>query len=82
MHAGANQLPGPRSRGGSSASLADTMFDSSPSYPHRIKSKDARRIQHRKEVYQAVKGDDGHLWGREYSLVSTKPIHDHDDLEL
>ncbi|CAO1605635.1 hypothetical protein XANCAGTX0491_009143 [Xanthoria calcicola] len=82
MHAGTNQLPGRRSRGGSSASLADTTFDSSPSYPHRIKSKDARRIQHRKEVYQAVKGDDGHIWGREYSLVSTKPIHDHDDLEL
>ncbi len=82
MHAGANRLPDPRSRSGSSASLADTTFDSSPSSPHRIESKDPRRIQHRKEVYQAVKGDDGHIWGREYSLVSTKPIHDQDDLEL
>lgn len=82
LHATVDESYDRRSRSVSPVSLADSTFDSSPSDPHTGKNTDPRRIQHRKEIYKAVKGDDGHIWGREYSLVSTNTRHDQDDLEL
>lgn len=82
LHATVDEPYDRRSRSGSPVSLADSTFNSSPSDPHTGKSTDPRRIQLRKEIYKAVKGDDGHIWGREYSLVSTNTRHDQDDLEL
>ncbi|KAL8926945.1 MAG: hypothetical protein Q9172_001606 [Xanthocarpia lactea] len=74
-----------RSRSGTPLSLADSMFElkeTGPSDPNTGRRTDPRRIQYRKEIYKAVKCDDGHIWGREYSLVSTAARHDQDDLEL
>lgn len=75
----------PESQSGSPVSVADSMFDSqvvSLSKSHTKRSTDPRRIRYRKEIYRALQRDDGHIWGREYSLVSTRSSHDPDDLEL
>ncbi|KAL8783663.1 MAG: hypothetical protein Q9213_004457 [Squamulea squamosa] len=74
-----------RSRSGTPLSLADSLFESQdlcPSEMYSTMSTDPRRMQYRKEIYQAVKSDDGYIWGREYSLASTAVSHEHDDLEL
>ncbi|KAL8911427.1 MAG: hypothetical protein Q9171_003417 [Xanthocarpia ochracea] len=74
-----------RSRSGTPLSIADSMFElkeTGPSDPNTGRRTDPRRIQYRKEIYKAVKWDDGHIWGREYSLASTAARHDQDDLEL
>ncbi|KAL8881810.1 MAG: hypothetical protein Q9198_001058 [Flavoplaca austrocitrina] len=74
-----------KSQSGSSVSVADSMFDSqvvSLSNSHTERSTDSHRIRYRKEIYKALQRDDGHIWGREYSLVSTRSSRDPDDLEL
>ncbi|KAL8889856.1 MAG: hypothetical protein Q9215_002948 [Flavoplaca cf. flavocitrina] len=74
-----------KSQSGSPVSVADSMFDSqvaSLSKSQTERSTDSRRRRYRKEIYRALQRDDGHIWGREYSLVSTRSSHDPDDLEL
>ncbi|KAL8850569.1 MAG: hypothetical protein Q9221_004526 [Calogaya cf. arnoldii] len=82
LRASVSERHDPGSRSGSPVSLPDSLFDSSPSDSHTVKSTDPRRIQYRKEIYRAVERDDGHIWGREYSLVSTNTRHGRDELEL
>ncbi|KAL8774029.1 MAG: hypothetical protein Q9209_001137 [Squamulea sp. 1 TL-2023] len=73
-----------RSRCETPLSLADSFEsqDLCPSELHATKRTDPRRIQYRKEIYLAVKHDDGYIWGREYSLASTAISREYDDLEL
>lgn len=50
--------------------------------PPALQGSNSRRVQHRKEVYERVKSDDGYAWGRECGLLSTTTRNDDDDLEL
>lgn len=45
-------------------------------------SPNAQRLQHRKDVYDRVKCDDGYAWGRDCGLLSTVMRHEHDEVEL
>lgn len=74
-----------RPRSETPLSVGDSSFESQESRlsnPHAVRNLDARRMQYRKEIYRAVRRDDGHLWGKEYGLVSTTVAYDEDDLEL
>ncbi|KAL8672524.1 MAG: hypothetical protein Q9168_003027 [Polycauliona sp. 1 TL-2023] len=74
------------SRNSSPISMTDSTFDpqdtSRSALRTTVERTDPRRIEYRKEIYRAVKRDDGFIWGMEYSLVSTKGSYDMDDMEL
>lgn len=62
-------------------SATDSMFESQEmrsSNAPRKKNLARSRIQYRKEIYEQVKDDDGHAWGKDYGLLSTA-IKDEDD---
>ncbi|KAL9000220.1 MAG: hypothetical protein Q9169_001122 [Polycauliona sp. 2 TL-2023] len=68
-------------RSASPVSMAESTFDPLDRSSSGLRT-DPRRVRYRKEVYGAVKRDVGFVWGREYSLVSTKNDRDPDELEL
>ncbi|KAL8722707.1 MAG: hypothetical protein Q9225_000874 [Loekoesia sp. 1 TL-2023] len=67
-------------------SAADSTFESQEiglsHRPPTLQGSNSRRVQHRKEIYERVKSDDGYVWGRDCGLLSTTTRNDDDDLEL
>lgn len=78
-----NELTKRASSGETQLSMPDSAFVSqgSGSFDPTTKASQESRIQHRKEVYRAIRTDDGHVWGNTYGLLSTSSGHE-DDLEL
>ena len=64
--------------GGTQVSLSDSAFESQEPRPPEPSTgaSPANRVQHRKEIYRAVKDDDGHVWGRTHGLFSTGSAHE------
>ncbi|KAL8820313.1 MAG: hypothetical protein Q9223_001451 [Gallowayella weberi] len=71
------------SRCGTPVSVADSLFESQEACPSSSKitgGSNPHRISYRKEIYKAVRRDDGYVWGKDYGLLST--AGDDDDWEL
>ena len=67
-------------------SLADSVFESENEANLPSGSNAARletdRIQRRKEIFQALRGDDGQIWGRHVSLLCSDSGHYEEEMEL